>query len=249
MLGEKDRILVLFSREAGKVSAVAKGARRPGNQFSGASQPFCVGRFALARGRNLDVLTQCQVSETFHDLRLDVVRLACASCIVELTERATEERHEEPTLFDLLLLALHQLRTASDPETVLRWFDLRFLGLLGYEAELASCLSCGQPVAAKRSVFSAARGGVMCVGCAEVLAGNVPMTPELQAAVAVLQHCSPTDLVQFRLEPLVRFGLRRVLQEMCAHRLELSLRSEEFLAQVTEGLAVSPTGGEEAPSR
>src|SRR5947209_8573031 len=91
-LGETDRILTLYTREHGKLGAVAKGARRSGSRLSGATEPFTESRFLLATGRSLDIVTQCEVRQSFPGLRTDLEMLARATYFCELLSTFTVER-------------------------------------------------------------------------------------------------------------------------------------------------------------
>src|SRR5579862_3611183 len=83
-LGENDRILTLYTREHGKLSAVAKGARRATSRLVGATELFTQARVLLATGRSLDILTQCEIRASFPALRNDLERLARATYLCEL---------------------------------------------------------------------------------------------------------------------------------------------------------------------
>ena len=78
-LGETDRILRLLTKEAGKVDAVAKGARRGMSRLSGATELFTFSRMLLAVGKSLDIVSQCEIRETFPALRDDLSHLARAT--------------------------------------------------------------------------------------------------------------------------------------------------------------------------
>src|SRR5688572_12551465 len=80
--GETDRILTLFSRDRGKLSAIAKGARGPRSRLAGATEPFTHFTGLLAQGQNLDVLTQAEVQNAFMGLRKDLVRVAYAAYFI-----------------------------------------------------------------------------------------------------------------------------------------------------------------------
>src|SRR5437588_6301396 len=82
--GETDRILVLFSREKGKLSAIAKGARRSLSRLGGGTEPFTQSSVQLAVGQNLDVLTQCRVERSFPALRRDLEKMGYASYLIEM---------------------------------------------------------------------------------------------------------------------------------------------------------------------
>lgn len=143
-LGEKDRIVSLLSREHGKIPTVAKGARRPGSRLAAPSQQFTFAQFALAKGRNFDIITQVAIHDTFYALHTNIIATACASCATELLERALSERHPEPALFDLLMETLRSLVAGDNGEVTLRWFELRAAALLGYQPELSACVRCGR---------------------------------------------------------------------------------------------------------
>src|SRR5947209_17527381 len=86
-LGETDRILRLLTREAGRVDAVAKGARRGTSKLSGATELFTQSRMLLATGKTLDIVSQCEIRESFPRLRTDLPALARASYLCELVGR------------------------------------------------------------------------------------------------------------------------------------------------------------------
>ena len=85
-LGEKDRILTLYTREHGKLSAVAKGSRRPGSKLAGASEPFTYSKMFLATGKDLDVLTQADIKESFPNVKSDIRSVAYGVYLLELTQ-------------------------------------------------------------------------------------------------------------------------------------------------------------------
>src|SRR4051794_30135593 len=107
-LGEHDRILTLFTREKGKVSAIAKGSRRAASRLSGATELFIQARLQLGVGRTLDVVSQCEIQQSFSGLRQDLQRLARATYFCELLDRLTGDRDETASqeLFDLTIGAL-----------------------------------------------------------------------------------------------------------------------------------------------
>ena len=129
-LGEKDRILTVFTKEHGKLSAVAKGSRRPGSRLSGASEPFTYSKMFLATGRDLDVLSQAEVKESFPNIKAAMASVAYAVYLLELADRFTEERHPNPELFDTLLSAMYVLESGTDPEIGRRLAKATLIGFL-----------------------------------------------------------------------------------------------------------------------
>ena len=104
--GETDRIATLYTRERGKLAAIAKGARKPVSRLAGATEVLTYGKFHLATGKNLDIIAQVEVKESFPRIHQDLSRIAYATYMAEVVDRMVEEHEANPDIFDLLLSAL-----------------------------------------------------------------------------------------------------------------------------------------------
>ncbi len=144
-LGEADRILTLYAADLGKFEAVAKGVRRPGSRKAGHLEPLTYVSVMLARGRNLDIITQAEAREAFLPLRADVQRLAAGLYVAELVDRLTVEHVEGYAIFRLLVETLGRLATAANLDIVLRFFEINLLAHVGYRPELRRCVICQAP--------------------------------------------------------------------------------------------------------
>src|SRR5947208_15843140 len=156
--GETDRILTLFTREYGKLSAIAKGARRSVSRLAAATEPLTHSRMLLAVGQNLDVLTQGEVREAFHEIRKDLTKISYASYFAELVNASVEERQPHQDLFDLPLSGFYMLERTDVPDLVARMFELQALRLLGYQPELRRCVRDAAPLQSPGIGFSPSRG-------------------------------------------------------------------------------------------
>src|SRR5713226_6558304 len=175
-VGETDRILTLFTREHGKLSAIAKGARRELSRLGAITEQFTYSRVLLAVGQNLDVLTQGEIREAFPTIRRDLTRISYASYFTELVDATIEERQPHSELFDLLLSAFYLLQRADMPDLAARMFELQALRLLGYEPELRRCVRDQAPLQGAGLGFNASRGGALCPRCADETPGTLPMS-------------------------------------------------------------------------
>jgi DNA repair protein RecO (recombination protein O) len=231
-LAEKDRIVVLFSREAGKLNAVAKGSRQPKSKLAAGTQPFTLARFGLARGRTLEIVTQCVIEESFYALRQDLPKMAWGSYVLELMDAATQPHQQEEELFDLLLFTLRWMVATDDPELVTRAFELRLLAALGYAPALTACAVCGQTVSEAQATFSARLGGVLCPADAARGGSRTRVSQgTLKAAVALSE--GEAEVVQrLRLTPQTRSELRATMNDFLAQRLEVKLKTKDFLTRV-----------------
>ncbi len=164
-LGEADRIVTLFSRDEGKIRAVAKGVRRSTSRSAGHLEPFTLSDVLLAVGRELDVISQADTLESFREIREDLDLTTHAYYLTELVDLLTEDRQENRLVYDILIGGLHQLIEAADTRMVIILFHLDLLEAVGYRPELRECVACRADIAPDRNHFSSLLGGVLCPAC------------------------------------------------------------------------------------
>ena len=251
-LGEKDKILTLFTREYGKLSAVAKGARRTTSRLAGASEPFMLLKALLAEGMNLDILTQCEIVHSFPTLRGDFGLVLRATYACELLDKLTVERDPAPEAFDLLLSTLYVLQRASDPDAALHAFELQFLALVGYEPRLDSCARCQRDLSDANPVggYSPSLGGLLDATCADLVDDALPARPETAALMRrLLASDDARTLAQTELSETARDEIARILRAHLRYRLERTIKSTEFLDAYRLGaMNLVPSTAEPVPN-
>ena len=157
-LAEADRILTIYTRELGKVRAVARGVRRPKSKLGGHLEPLCHVAVSLAEGRNLDTVSEAEVIQSFSGLEDDLERLSKGIYLSELVDAFSPDRLANRQVFDLLLDALDRLQCSERPVNLLLSFETKLLGLSGYGPELRQCVECGLDLEAADHLFSSAAG-------------------------------------------------------------------------------------------
>lgn len=182
-LGEADRIITLFTKEHGRIKAVAKGVRRTKSRFGARLEPASCVDLQLYTGRTFDTITQVVSIENYGDvLSSDYQSWTVASAILEAAERFTQAEHE-PALQQYLLVtgslkALAEKR--YDPSLILDAYLLRSLSVAGYAPSLSVCSRCDAP--GPHKYFSLQGGGSVCASCKpSACATPTPATLELMA--------------------------------------------------------------------
>lgn len=238
---ETDKILTLYSRERGRFSAIAKGARKTISRLSGATELLTCTTFNLATGKTMDVVTQTQVRESFPRMRSDLIRLAHGLYLADLVDHSVEDHEPNPALFDLLLAGLYLVQRAPSPEMAARWFDLRLLDDLGYAPDLDLCALCRENVVVvseddreTRYALSASQGGIVCnLHMRRGFDDHSPLVPATLNFLRNLEQISVPDghsIVQLAVPAAIvldqaSLALRRYLR----FRLERELKSLAFL--------------------
>ncbi len=234
-LGETDRILTLYTREHGKLSAVAKGARSAKSRFGGVSELFTYSRFLLATGKSLDLVTQAEIADSFPPLRNDLDLLARATYFCELLDRFTLERDalSSAELCDLTVAALHLLARATDsPDVVVHAYELHLLGALGYAPELDQCVVCGEELPRRTLGFSPSLGGVLCPADRWRAEDALPLSPDTVAMLRTLRDTDNETLLTLRPVRKTAAEMDKILRWYIRSKADRELRSAEFLDQI-----------------
>ncbi len=165
-LSDNDMILTLFTKKAGKIQAIASGARHPKSRFASGAHPFVFGRYNLSTGSGMAKVTSIDVHESFYHLREDLGRLAYGSWFLELTDSVTAEGVTNHRLFYELLEAIHVLLTEEvNPNQIKVAFELKVMDTIGLRPMLSECVECGA-TGERKWQFSVQEGGLVCEQCA-----------------------------------------------------------------------------------
>lgn len=230
--GEADRILVLFTRQRGKLRAVAKGIRRTTSRLAGHLELFTHAELQLARGRDLEVVTQAETIHAFRALREDLGRTTHAYLVAELADVLTEDQAEQPELLDLLVGTFRALETASDPRLVVAHYQIKLLGLVGFRPSLASCLLCREELRPGANAFSSFLGGALCPRCGPNEASARPIPSDVLKVLRHLQRSGPPGTVRLHLPEPVAREVDRILREVTERHTERRLRSPDLIARL-----------------
>ena len=164
--GEADRILHLYSRERGRIGAIAKGVRRPKSRFGGRLEPLFRVALVLHESRgDLYTVTSAQTVHAHGALRDDRLALGRATAACEAVLRLFDSAEANVPAYNLLCheLALLDAAPGSATRAHALAFRLKLLLAAGFVPELASCASCGERE--HLGAFSAGAGGVVCAAC------------------------------------------------------------------------------------
>jgi len=133
--GEADRILVLYSKNFGRISLVAKGIRRLKSRKRGHVEVFNNVKFQAAKGRGLDLMTEAEVVEDYKEVRESLRKVSLAYYLMEVVGRITREGEENSEVYNLLLDSLEKLKTAKMLKKLRLDFITDLLIILGYWPE------------------------------------------------------------------------------------------------------------------
>ena len=223
-LGEADRIVVLLTKDHGKVRAVAKGVRKTKSKFGSRLEPMSHVAVQFYEGRELDIVTQVDSVDHFRPIRDDLDRIAHGVSMLEAVDQIAQEGEVNPRLYQMLLGALRALAGHNGPMVVPGFF-LKLLSLEGFRPQLDECVSCGSaPPAVELVAFDLESGGALCPGCRRGRA----ISP---AALTLMQMVLGGQLGAALNEPSspATHEVDHLATEAMEHHLERRLRSVTLL--------------------
>lgn len=166
---ETSLIVTLLTKDFGKVSAVAKGARRIKSPFDGALDllSYCSIVFIDKQGDVLDVLTESKLIRRFHIADRNLDALNAGYYLADYLNRVTETDQSLDELFDLANVTIERLDAGEMPLSCVLQFELQSLRMLGHAPQLDACVQCALelPLADSAAAFSISAGGLVCRSC------------------------------------------------------------------------------------
>lgn len=236
--GEADRMLTLYSKEFGKIRALAKGARKPQTRKTGHVELFMRTNFMFARGKSIDIITQAELVEAYQAIRTDLVRTTYASYAVELVDLFTAEADRDLGKYNLLADALSWFAIAPDLMLTARYYELRLLSLAGFQPQLFHCVSRGETIKEQDQFFSAEAGGLICPDCRSSDPGARAISAP---AVKVLRYLQTRDwdtVKVLRLRGQLSRELESLMHHYLSYILERNLKSVDFLKRLRREAAL-----------
>ena len=145
VISERDQIVTFISPVEGKFDAICKGAKKITSHSTGKLESFNrVGLF-VAAGKNLDVVIQTELLESFPDIRRNLDKSSSALFILDMINRYVENHEKNPQLFHLLRTSLSMLEKGIDPWLTGIMFQVKFFSIMGYQPNLTECVVCEKP--------------------------------------------------------------------------------------------------------
>lgn len=221
-----DRMITLFSPEYGKLNIMARGCRRPKSALLNACELFSTGEYVLYQSKDLFLLNNATIHETFHPLRLDYAALTQGTYLLNLAEAALQPNQPAEDLFRLLIKTLHVLAYGQqDAATLLSLFLFHYANLLGYKPSLNNCVNCGSTIMPGEPLFfDIFAGGISCFKCNQTKKCS-PLSGEHYEWLKQAVYTGPQNV-----QTLIGTPPFKLLQSYVEQRLEYQIKSSSTLS-------------------
>jgi len=161
--GETNKIVTVFSINAGKFAVIAKGAKKPKSRMAALTQPFICAQFLVYPSKRLGSLQQGDILDSFRAIREDIVKTAYAAYIAELTDKLLENHEPDTYIYDQFKRTMQWIATESQAEVPVLMYELKLFQKAGFAPIVDHCARCGRTD--QLTAFSVAEGGILCRFC------------------------------------------------------------------------------------
>lgn len=197
--GDFDKMLTMLTPGVGKISCVAKGARRPKSTLLAGTQFLCFGEYIMYKGADTYNINSCEMIEIFYNLRTDWDKLKYATHITKIINDVTGENENCYKILQLYLNTLYTMsETDKDLDLILSIFRMRLLCILGFKPIIEECTNCKEKE--NLNYFSLRDNGFKCEICSRLDKSSIEMREGTKTAIKFIVMAPPKKLFSFNLK-------------------------------------------------
>ena len=236
IVGESDKYVTLFTKEYGKIQALAPKAKKADKGFASATQLFVYGEFILTSFKDTYRLVNVDIIEMFHSIRNGLESLSYASYVMEFLQYVTEPMLAQPELLKLTVKTLKALTYKNASFTLIRRiYELRTLAEIGFMPQLVSCTECGEILEESETnkyYFSAESGGLVCENCKSYDKDAVMISYSTRYTMQYILRSSLDKLYHFKVTPEIQQELNQVCDHYVPYYINKSFKTLEFINRI-----------------
>ena len=231
-MGEADLLVTLYTREYGKVRAIARGARRSTSKLVGHLEPLTEVKLSLSHGRDLDYINQAQVLSGFASLKGNLGAITKGLYVAELVDGFGSEANPNQPLYRLAIDTLQAIEADPDSDLPLRFFELHLLQVSGLMPELYLCVECRDSLTPGSHRFSPDLGGTLCLDCNPSDARLRPLSLRALKVLRLLHRTRMTELPDLTINTALARELKALLSVTIQYWRDKEIHSNSFLEHV-----------------
>lgn len=229
---EYDKLVWLFSEKLGKISTIAKGAKKSSNKLFIHTLQFCYGDYVVYKGKNLYVINEGSVIESFQDMLNDLDKITYASYFCELIDISMQDEESNRQLFKLLVTAFYLMKNnIVDMEILARAFEIKILQYTGYGFNLDNCCMCRKKITSSNYISFQYSGGI-CDECEKINGDHVSY--EAYNIIKYLCKIPLENVYRISLSVNAKKELYKVLKEFITQSYSRKPKSLNMLNNLTK---------------
>lgn len=227
-VGDYDKRLVILTKERGRITAFAKGARRPNSQYVAGSRPFSFGEFTLYQGREAYTLTGMSISNYFEEMSADLEKVYYGMYFLELAEYFSRENVEAKDMLNLLYASFRAIINGNIPLKLIKLiYEMKIFCINGEYPEVFECIGCEKE--GNLTHFSLNKRGALCKECSCGQADAIALDTSTFYTLQYIVSNPINKLFSFNVSDKVLKELEMVLDRWISEHIDKNLNSLDML--------------------
>lgn len=228
--GETHKIITIFSKKHGKISALARGAKKTRSRMAAVTQPFICGEFFIYPSKGLSTMQQGEVMDSLRAIREDIMKTAYAAYVTELTDKLLDKNDADVFIYDQLFQTLSWIAEKEDSSIPIMMYELKLYRKGGFAPTLDCCVQCGKKQFPYH--FSVSEGGFLCESCKGIDEFAVFLPDTLSKWLYVFLHVGLERIGTISMKEENRVILRKLMDAYYEQYGGFFLKSKKFLKQM-----------------
>lgn len=230
--GETHKLVTIFSGNAGKFTAIARGAKKPKSRMAAVTQPFIYGQFIAYISKGLSTIQQGEIIDSFRGIREDIIKTAYIAYIAELTDKLVENNIQVPYIFEQLFETMHWISNHEETEIdiPIMMYEFKLFHIGGFAPVIDRCIRCGSkemPYA-----FSIAEGGLLCTKCRSIDPESVHLANPISKVLNIMLKADIQQIGNISMKKENVQLLRKLIDAYYDQYGGFYLKSRRFLSQM-----------------
>jgi DNA repair protein RecO (recombination protein O) len=231
--GESNKIITIFTRDAGKVGIMVRGAKKMNSRHSAITQLFTYGEFVFFKsGSQMGTLNHADILTSHHRLRADLMLTAYCAYMAEMVDRVGVDNEPNPYIYEQLQAALAGIEEGKDPQVVTHFFEMKMLIQAGYAPNFDQCSICGQDT--DNPLLHIQLGGLICDRCVRdnPQPQLISITDGLLKLLRLLVRVDVNRLGKVEVKPDTKQLLKKVMRAFFHMHIGIQFRSQHVMDQM-----------------
>ena len=229
---ENDKLLWIYTEELGKITAIAKGAKKNKSRLFSVTSPLCYSDYVVFKGKNLFNLQEGKIINSFKGLMSYLDKLTYASYVCELIDIGLEDGEIDKNLYIEFIKTLYLLDTdAIDYELLIRSFELKLLKATGYGINLETCSICKRKIRTSKYINLQSYGGI-CENCNKD--HSIHISKEAYSALKFLNKIDASRIYMMKLSDDIKKQIEKINLYFISTNYSRKPKSLEMLNYIKE---------------
>jgi len=231
--GEADRILTIFTRNQGKIKAIAKGSRKILSKLGGSLEPFCLVDFIFHEGKSFYIVTSASIIRRFENIHTDIDKTSKAFYIGEILDKSLQEHQKHPEIFDIFAKYLTGLEVVDDA-IFIPIFSAKILEAIGFKPEVSKCLHCRNKLLPEQNFWDDVEGGVICQNCHDKFGYGGKISNDVIKILRLIFSTEFSVDSKININDKYKNQTEQVLESYIEGVLERELKSKKFMKDMAK---------------